>query len=37
MGGRTLIVSGVHQEKDIDFTIEAYEEALTAMRDDGVI
>ena len=37
MGGRTLIVSGVHQEKDIDFTIGAYEEALTAMRDDGVI
>ncbi|MBI4199032.1 MAG: aspartate aminotransferase family protein [Chloroflexi bacterium] len=37
MGGRTCIVSAAHQEKDIDFTIGAFEEALTAMRKDGLL
>ncbi|MEE8442217.1 MAG: aspartate aminotransferase family protein [Dehalococcoidia bacterium] len=37
MGGRTYIVSATHQEKDIDFTIGAFEEALTNMRDEGLL
>ena len=37
MGGRTLIVSGTHQVQEVDFTIAAYEEALTAMRDEGIV
>lgn len=34
---RTYIVSATHREQDIDFTIGAFEEALTAMREEGVI
>lgn len=37
MGGRTLIISATHTEREIDFTIGAYEEALQAMRADGFI
>ncbi len=37
MGGRGCIVSATHTEQDIDRTIEAYEEALTAMRSEGII
>ncbi len=37
MGGRTLIFSATHREQDVDFTIDAFEEALTAMRTEGVV
>ncbi|MFQ5859926.1 MAG: aspartate aminotransferase family protein [Dehalococcoidia bacterium] len=37
MGGRNYIVSAVHREGDIDRTVDAFEEALTAMRRDGVL
>ena len=37
MGGNTCIVSATHRERDIDHTIEAFQEALTAMRIDGFI
>ena len=36
MGGRTCIVSAVHREQDTDLAIGAYEEALTAMRSEGI-
>ena len=34
---KTMVVSATHQEADIDFTVAAYEEAFTAMREEGVI
>ena len=37
MGGRNCIVSATHTEQDIDQTINAYEEALSAMRTEGSI
>ena len=37
MGGRNCIVSATHREQEVDFTIGAYEEALTAMRTEGII
>ncbi|MCL0044388.1 aspartate aminotransferase family protein [Dehalococcoidia bacterium] len=37
MGGRTCIVSAMHQEADIDFTINAYHGALTSMQAEGII
>jgi len=37
MGGRGCIVSATHTEQDIDHTVEAYEEALTAIRNEGII
>ncbi len=37
MGGRTYIVSATHKEQDVDFTIGAFEEALSAMRAEGII
>ncbi len=37
MGGRGCIVSATHTEQDIDSTVAAYEEALTAMRGEGII
>ena len=37
MGGRTYIVSATHREQDIDSTIGAFEEALTAMRNEGLV
>ena len=37
MGGRNCIVSATHTEQDIDQTVAAYEQALSAMRDDGSI
>ena len=37
MGGIGFIVSSAHQEQEIDGTVEAFERALTAVRDEGVI
>ena len=37
MRGRNCIVSAAHQERDIDLTVGAYEEALTAMIAEGLI
>lgn len=37
MGGRGCIVSATHTEQDIDHTVEAYEDAFTAMRAEGII
>jgi glutamate-1-semialdehyde aminotransferase len=37
MGGRGCIVSATHTEQDIDRTVEAYEDALSAMRNEGII
>ena len=37
MGGRNCIVSATHTEQDIDQTVAAYEQALSAMRDEGSI
>ena len=34
---KTMVVSATHQEADIDFTVAAYEESFTAMRDEGII
>ena len=34
---KTMVVSATHQEADIDFTVAAYEEAFTAMREEGII
>jgi len=37
MGSRTYIVSATHREQDIDSTVGAFEEALTAMRNEGLV
>jgi len=37
MGGRGFIVSATHSEQEIDLTVGAFEEALKAMRSDGII
>ena len=37
MGGRKFIVSAVHGEQEIDQTVNAFEEALTAMRSEGFV
>ena len=37
MGGIGFMVSSVHQEQEIDRTVEAFERALAALRDDGVV
>ena len=37
MGGIGFIVSAVHEEKHIDRTVEAFEKAMTALREEGVV
>ncbi len=37
MGRGAFIVSATHCEQDVDRTLEAFEEALAAMRTDGVV
>ncbi len=37
MGGRGFLVSAVHTAKDIDDTLAAFEEAVTAMRREGIV
>jgi len=37
MGGRGFLVSATHGEGEIDRTVAAFEEALTAMRDEGMV
>ncbi len=37
MGRGTLLVGATHQEKDIDQTIGAFEQSLTAMRKEGIV
>ena len=34
---KTMIVSAKHQEADIDFTIAAYEEGFSNMREEGIV
>ena len=34
---KTMIVSAKHQEADIDFTIAAYEEGFSNMREEGKV
>jgi glutamate-1-semialdehyde 2,1-aminomutase len=36
-GGIGFMVSAVHEEQQIDRTVEAFERALVALRDDGVV
>lgn len=37
MGRETILVSGVHNEADIDQTIEAFADTMTAVRAEGLI
>lgn len=37
MGGRTLLLMGVHTEEDIDQTLAGFESALTALRREGLV
>jgi glutamate-1-semialdehyde aminotransferase len=37
MGRGSLIVSATHSEQDVDRTLSAFEEALSAMRAEGVV
>jgi glutamate-1-semialdehyde aminotransferase len=37
MGRGAFIVSATHREQDVDRTLEAFEEALGAMRAEGVV
>ena len=37
MGRETILVSGVHNEGDIDQTIEAFSETMAAVRAEGLI
>ncbi len=37
MGGIGFMVSAVHREEEIDRTVEAFERALAALREDGVV
>ena len=37
MGRETFLVSGTHTEKEIDHTLNAFQEAMTAVRADGLI
>ncbi len=37
MGGIGFMVSAVHEEEQIDSTAEAFERALAALRDDGMV
>ena len=37
MGGIGFMVSAVHEEEQIDRTAEAFERALAALRDDGMV
>ena len=37
MGRDTFLVSSVHTENDIDNTLDAFENTLASMRDDGLV
>jgi len=37
MGGIGFMVSAAHREQDIDRTVEAFERALAALREEGVV
>ena len=37
MSGRGLILSATHRKDDVDFTLGAFEEALTAVRREGML
>ena len=37
MGRETVLVSGVHNEADIDQTIEAFADTMVAVRAEGLI
>lgn len=37
MSRETFLVSGMHSEQDIDKTLEAFKETMTAVRADGLI
>lgn len=37
MGGIGFMVSAAHREQDIDRTVEAFERALVALREEGVV
>ena len=37
MGGRGFLVSATHGEREVDRTTAAFEEALTAMRAEGIV
>jgi len=37
MGRETFLVSGTHTDKEIDHTLNAFQEAMTAVRADGLI
>ena len=37
MGGRGFLVSATHREQEIDLTVGAFEEAIRAMRAEGVV
>ena len=37
MGRETILVSGVHNEADIDQTVEAFSDTMAAVRAEGLI
>jgi glutamate-1-semialdehyde aminotransferase len=37
MGGRGFIVSASHTDAEVDKTLAAFEECLSAMREDGLL
>lgn len=37
MAGRNFIVSSTHREQDIDRTVAAFEQAVSAMRKEGIV
>ena len=37
MGGRGFLVSATHREEEVDFTVGAFEEAIKAMRAEGIV
>ena len=37
MSRETFLVSGVHTEEDIDHTLNAFQETMSAVRADGLI
>ncbi len=37
MGRETILVSGVHNESEIDQTVEAFSDTMAAVRAEGLI
>jgi len=37
MGGRGFLVSATHRERDVDQSVEAFERAVSAMQNEGVV